>query len=64
MMSVLFRVTAACWLLTVVVLGVWAVVSASALPLAVAAAFTTAWAIIGLGSRFIGGQGWDDAREP
>ncbi|HLH20883.1 MAG TPA: hypothetical protein VK066_00045 [Chloroflexota bacterium] len=63
-MSLLLRVTAVCWLVSVVVLVVWAFASASSLPLAVAAAFTTAWAIIALGSHFIGGQGWDDAREP
>jgi hypothetical protein len=63
-MSLLLRVTAACWLLSVVVLVVWALASASSLPLVVAVAFTTAWAIIALGSHFIGGQGWDDAREP
>ncbi len=62
-MSLLLRVTAACWVLAIVVLVVMAIVRSSALPLAVIAAFGVAWAIVLFGARLIGGQGWDDPRE-
>ncbi|HZR98868.1 MAG TPA: hypothetical protein VFE37_09190 [Chloroflexota bacterium] len=63
-MSVLLRVTAACWVLAVLALTLWAFASPASLPLAVVAAFAVGWGIVLLGARLIGGQGWDDARAP
>ena len=63
-MSNLLRVTAACWVLAIGALLLWALTSPGSLPLAVVAAFAVGWGIVLLGARLIGGQGWDDAREP
>lgn len=63
-MSVLLRITAVCWVLAIGALAVWALAGGAGLPLAVVAAFAAGWAVVLVGARLIGGQGWDDGREP
>ncbi len=59
-MSNLLRFTAACWVLAIAILLFWALSRSASLPLVVVVAFAVGWAIVLLGARLIGGQGWDD----